>query len=354
MTQFFGDSDNGLDSNDGLSTGASFKTANKFTETARSAGDRIKWARGRTARIDDGGLLDFTSDGTFADPIVMEADFDNAFGDDVTTAGETYTTTFGSKVIVASAMPDAAIVAGVWVYVSGDDAREFAYEVDSVSVNDITLFKPFKGTTGSGLTLVVMKADPIWGATSSFAFDVNLAADNFWYLQGIEWRTSSSTSLFDVSGVVGLVIKDCICKGTSTTEIFDAGSGSAILPVLKTRCFEYEAVVDSQTGTNWHFKDCLFDGNNVAASSEAISLRNNVVYEECEFKNHTVSDIIGSTSVLGAIRYLRNCKLDSTTEFSTVGNRASPGLQIYIEDYDGDPGVTVQHSGSSPSNTVFS
>lgn len=353
MTQFFIDSDSGSDANDGLTTGAAFATFNKFTETSRTAGDIGTARRNTSARYDDAGALDFTSSGTYASPLTLEADFDNNFSDDATSS-QTYTPVFGSKTMTAGGTIT-GIVAGDWVYntTDSDDPREFSYEVASVSGTTLTLFLPWKGSTGSTKTLTIMGTAPVWGATTSFAFDINLFFDDFWYLQGIEFRSSSTGALFDMEFSLYLVIKDCICKGTSTIELFDCGGTSPVTRILKSRCLEYEAVVDSKNGTLLIFENCLFDGNSVAVSVESTVPKGTVSYISCEAKNHTTADLTGTTTENGTIRNLRNFNLDSTTKFSGVGNSISSDMVFFIEDSDGSVSVSGQHSGRSISDTVF-
>ena len=78
-TTYYIDSDNGLDANDGLGTGTAWRYLDKFTEAARSAGDKVILRRGMTNRYDDGTDLLFTSDGAVDNPIIIEADYDDAW-----------------------------------------------------------------------------------------------------------------------------------------------------------------------------------------------------------------------------------------------------------------------------------
>ena len=352
MTQYYVDSDNGLDTNAGTTTGAAFKTVNKFTEGARTAGDVCTIRRGRTATIDDGGLLDFTSDGTYADPIVCEADFDDSWLDFANSA-QTYTAVFGSKTMTASATIT-GISAGDWIYNStdGDDPREFSYEVDNVSGTTLTLFLPFKGSTGATKTLKVMPANPIWGATTAFAFDVNYFLDNFWKMQGIEFQSSNTISLFDMDRCNGVVFKDCILKASSSTELFDCGTiGIATVKIFKTRCFEYESVIDFKAGTSLNFNDCLFDGNSIAKYVDTTSAVGDVIFICCEFKGHITADISGNTLPYGGVIKSRNCIFGSTSEFDRISSTGG-AFTLDLEDYDGTPGVSWQHNTRSSSNTV--
>ena len=225
------------------------------------------------------------------------------------------------------------------------------YEVAAVSGTTLTLFLPWKGSTGATKTLKIMPPAPIWGATSSFNFEVQISSDNFWRLQGIELRTSSSGSICDMFGNLGTTLKDCVLKGASSTELFDCGNDNGITFVLKTRCFEYQAVIDSFSGTSLVFTDCLFDGNSVATSADSSGPKGTAVFMDCEFKGH-VADLRGGSSMTGARRFIRNCTFAASTEF-LVFTGTSQDTSLLIEDYDGTPGVTGQHGNISPDNAVF-
>jgi hypothetical protein len=98
-TTYYIDADSGSDSNDGLSTGAAWATANKFTESARSAGDVAIMRRNCSNTYDRWFyLFKYCSDGSLGNPIILEADYDNAFGEDVDVSSTaTATVTVGSK-----------------------------------------------------------------------------------------------------------------------------------------------------------------------------------------------------------------------------------------------------------------
>ncbi len=255
----------------------------------------------------------------------------------------------------SSSMPlaDAAIVAGAWIYVTGDDAEEHAYEVASVSDPTITLFLPFEGTEGSGKTLVVMKSAPVWGAAACFAFDITLNGDSYWRLQGISFKSSDSTSLFDFNSVVGLIVKDCIITTTTATEIYDGGSSASLekIFIIKSRHIDYEAIIDRVGQSNYNFDRCLFDGNGAGEFMEVVDT-GRLIVTQSEMKGHS-QDIEAPFERIGPVPCnFRNVIFGSTTEFNDVGNDGG-ALTLYIEDYDGSPGVSGQHGGKSPSDTVF-
>src|SRR3990167_89208 len=91
----------------------------QFTENARSAGDKVIIRRG-AVQMDDGTDLLFTSDGTITNPIIIEADFDNLWRDQVDlSATATATLTFGSKTVTFASDISGVLAAGDWIYASG-------------------------------------------------------------------------------------------------------------------------------------------------------------------------------------------------------------------------------------------
>jgi hypothetical protein len=76
-TTYYIDADNGDDGADGLTptgdtTNGPWKTLDRYTENARSAGDVAILRRGTTTLYDNNTDLNFTSDGTIVNPIVIE------------------------------------------------------------------------------------------------------------------------------------------------------------------------------------------------------------------------------------------------------------------------------------------
>ncbi len=348
-TTYYIDSDSGSDANDGLSTGAAWATLDKFTEAARSAGDKAILRRGMTNRYDDGTDLTFLSDGTVDNPIILEADFDDAFGDEVDlSVTATATLTVGSKTVTFSADVSGVMAAGDWIYASGDDNREFAYEVDSVSTVTVTLFLPYKGAqAGSGKTMFNMQSTPIWN-TAAGVFQVNLDADDFWSFQGVHFRGTDTNGVFEIDNAASPVFKDCIFEANGANDD-DLKFSDDWIPAFLSKCrfYNYKNGIQASAGVGGFIGeawDCLFDGNS-ATSSEGIAVLTgvNCLLVDCELKNHTTGDLFFASSVnaSGIIR-LRNCILASTTQAVSID--VSPFGHVFSEDHDGALSDTRQLS----------
>lgn len=351
-TTFFIDSVNGNDANDGLTTGAAFATLDKFTETARSAGDKAILRRGLGTDYDDGTDLLFTSDGMVDNPIIIEADYANAFSDDVDlSATATATLTFGSKIITFSSDISGVLAAGDWIYAAGDDAKEFAYEVDSVSTVTVTLFLPYKGgQAGSGKTMTNMQSPPIWN-TAAGVFQWNFDGDNFWQVQGIHIRGTDSLGNVEMDGCAGHVFRDCIFEGSANNDFgLRTSDDASVFEVLKCRFFNHEGGIDGFLGSGSsglaHIKDCLFDGNSVLGGGILTKTWSRFVIEESEFKNYGQGDIVvvtgesQSSVVIG-----RNLILSSATEVDV--HDTAEYTKVLLEDHDGVLNDTRQLTGFS-------
>ena len=294
-TQYFIDSDNGNDGNNGTATGTAWATMDKFTETARLAGDIATCRRGMTARYDDGTDLLFTSDGTVDNPIILEADFDDHFGDEVDlSVTATATLTFGSKTITFASDISGVLAAGDWIYVSGDDNREFAYEVDSVSTTTVTLFLPYKGAqAGSGKTMTNMQSAPIWN-TAAGDFQVNLDMDNYWKFQGIHFRGTDPNGVLELDSSIAPILKDCVFEGADNTDFGINFTDDVISAfILKCRCISYGfAILTTPGGFRGEARDCLFDGDGVF--NEGAEVRTTVKVAVCP-ASEVVRPVVGVT-----------------------------------------------------------
>ncbi len=348
MTQYYIDADNGSDAADGLTAGSTdWLTLGKFTENARSAGDIATMRRGMTGQYDDGGDLEFSSDGDLGNPIIIEADYDDNWSDDVLTAGETYTTVFGSKTIAGSGALDAAIVAGAWVYVSTDNNRLHAYEVDSTSSNDVILKLAFRGTIGSGLALIVMPAPPKWQNAVTDAFRISLLTDHFWKFQGIEALGSQSSGVITADSSTGLELYDVVLKPDTGTTAGVASRADAVWVMSKCR---FQGVSNAGNGIktlnsdeplNMVVSDCLFDDLATGVSP----VTGGGTFIDCEFSSNNV-DVDYPADSAGTIpTRFRNCKMDGTTEINA--NNDIAGLKALFEDFNGVPSVTQQYLGLS-------
>ena len=347
-TTYYIDSDNGLDANDGLGTGTAWRYLDKFTEAARSAGDKAILRRGRTNRYDNVSDLIFSSDGTVDNPIIIEADYDDAWGDQVDlSATATATLTFGSKTVTFASDISGVLAAGDWVYASGDDNREFAYEVASVATITATLFLPYKGDqAGSGKTMFNMQTAPVWN-TLAGNFQWNFDGDEHWKTQGIHIRGTDANGQVEIDSSFGKEFIDCIFEGNGSGDYGvkvtdDACSGL----ILKCRFRNHSANIQGSNGVGtflMEMRDSLLDGNNVAFCDgmllESFTASKLV---GCEFKNHARGDITvfsgGGRSHGEAL--LRNCILASATEVDA--HEGQPFAEVLIEDHDGVPNDTRQ------------
>ena len=140
----------------------SYDQLEDFTEVARSAGDKAIVRRGGDETVSSN--CDFTSDGTVSNPIIVEADYGDAWSDE-TTAGETATLTDCSVTVTFAGDISGDIAAGDWIYETNDDNKDFSYEVKAVSGGSnevVTLYLPYKGgNAGAGKTIEVMPDNPI-------------------------------------------------------------------------------------------------------------------------------------------------------------------------------------------------
>src|SRR3990167_2378063 len=190
----------------------------QFTEVARSAGDKVIIRRGAN-QCDDGTDLLFTSDGTITNPIIIEADYDNLWRDQVDlSATATATLTFGSKTVTYSVDISGVLAAGDWIYASGDDNREFAYEVASVSTVTATLYLPYKGNqAGSGKTMYNMQDNPLWN-TAAGDFQWTFDTDEYWKVQGIHIRGTDVNGVVEIDSSVGHQFLNCIFEGNGAAD----------------------------------------------------------------------------------------------------------------------------------------
>lgn len=350
MVQFYADADNGSDANDGLGIGGgnAWKTLDKFLETARDPGDILTMRRG-TAHYTLGLDCVVLGDGTQDDFIIAEADYDDAWGDFVN-SNQTYTPIFGSLTMEANTTIT-GIVAGDWIYntTDGDDPRDFAYEVDSVSGTTLTLFLPFLGSTGSGKTFRQMGAAPSWGdgqAATQITFDFA----SFFLIQGLIADSDDSFACVALDEhCSGLIFKDAVFTGPDNTEdgfrLFGRG-GELIL--IKFRIFgrlQGFLVESSSCGYRVEAYVGIIDGTNNGAGR---GVRNNGYaegwrFEEVIFKNHGNRDLhVGGVdnSMFRDMRF-RNCPMLSSNIFSTSLDQRM--VDIGFEDWQGVAGDSQRY-----------
>lgn len=353
-TTYYIDFDNGHDANNDGSTPVKtngdgpWATLDKFTENARIAGDVCIVRRGMT-QIVTSDLL-FTSDGTIVAPIIIEADFDDAWGDEAT-ASQTATLTFGSKTVTFAGDISGDIGAHDWIYETTEDNREFAYEVESVSGGSneiVTLYLPYKGNqAGAGKTIEVMPDNPIWN-TAAGNYQINLDADNYWSFQGLHLRGTDTNGVIEMDSCGGLRLKDCILEGNGAGDWGVSGSDDMPFVVLrKTRTYNQAAGLYAQSGSGALYArcwDCLFDSIARAVFAKCWS---QIYLYECELDGNNTGDIAVNDYVREpAFVYARDSYLHGTTTEVDQHNDNPFGF-VYCEDYDETPSDTRQLTGFS-------
>lgn len=356
-TTYYVDFDNGDDTNhDGTAPTATpngvpypgpWATLDKFTANGRSPGDKLIVRRGMTQVVTKD--LIFTSDGTIVAPITIEADYDDVWGDFVDlSATATATLTFGSKTVTFSADVSGVLAAHDWIYVSGDNIRDYAYEVESVEIGTVTLYLPYKGgQAGSGKTTHNIKANPIWNIPAG-DYEVKLDGDYFWKLQGVHFRGSDYNGIIEIDSCLSHEVKDCILEGNGSG---DKGIGfsddAAYARVKKTRFYNYAMgmrCLPATASAALFAEDCLFDGNNASSSEGShFPYSGAIKYSDCEFKNHAIGDILsGHTLFGGATLRFRNCLFSSATEIDKHDTERMS--QYLVEDHDQVVGDNRQFS----------
>lgn len=356
-TTYYIDGTNGNDANDGLGTGGANAWLNldQFTENARSAGDKVIVRRVGGGAIDNGSDLNFTSDGTISNPIIIEADFDNAWSDRVDlSATATATLTFGSKTVTFSSAINGVLAAGDWIYASGDDNRLFAYEVVSVSGagNDtVTLYLPYKGgQAGSGKTMYNMQDNPIWN-TAAGNFQWNFDTDNFWKVQGIHIRGTDVNGNVELDTSIFHEFLDCTFEGNATTSVgILSNDDTATVYVRKCRFYNHSGVnfsIDTTYGnpvdTIARIYDTLFD---TGTSGVHLAKMSQFYLYDSEFKNHTTANVSANSITSGDDRgggsvNGRNNTFSSATKVASLSVLQSGKF----EDYNNTVSSTLSNNG---------
>ena len=341
-TTYYVDFDNGNDTNAGTSTGAAWATLDQFTENARSAGDICIVRGGMTQTVTSD--LTFTSDGTIDNPIIIKRDYGDEWGDHVDISGTaTATFTFGSKTVIFSADVSSVISAGDWIYNSDDDsADEFAYEVASVSTTTVTLYLPFKGTAGSGKTVINMGSNPIWN-TAAGDYQWNFDTDSYWKLQGLHIRGTDANGQIELDTCYGHLFKDCVLDVNGASDIGILLADTApIVRIYKCRSYNnYYGVRVSGTdyASNIWIKD-FYAKYTTNASGYGLYLN----YAGYAFVEETGIDTYNyglNATGIGNRCWIRNIK------GTNIGTRLVNGTSIYggeiglqVEDYDNSIGDT--------------
>ena len=344
-TTYYIDPDNGDDAGyDGTAavineeTGAGpWSTISKFVATARSAGDRAICRRGTTTNYGT-GTVSITSDGQTSNPITLEADYDNAFGDNAASA-QTYTMVHGSKTAEASATIT-GITAGEWVYNStdSDDPRLLAYEVVSVSGTTLTLRHPFKGTSGATKTLTVMLANPIFGAGGTSDL-LNLSGDRYWRFSGIHIYSSyAAGGAVMNSAVWDISWHDCIMQGNGVSCDGVTVQANSHAQMHKCHIYAYSTNgVDLVTDSSIELYDCVFTGGLRGLYGTGGATR--IHAEDCELNSNSTADVDAQVSAsFGFLVTLKNCRFNSTTKVKVDNTSVGEMIGVYSEDHNGTKG----------------
>lgn len=313
-----------------------WSTMSKFLSEARSAGDRAICRRGTGSY--GSGTVSLTSDGQTSNPITLEADYDDAFGDNASSA-QTYTMVHGSKTAEASATIT-GITAGEWVYNStdSDDPRLFAYEVVSASGTTLTLRHPFKGTSGAGKTLTVMLANPIFGGGGTSDV-INVNGDRYWRFSGIHIYSSyaaggclMNSAVFDISW------HDCIMQGNGVSCDGVTVQANSHGQMHKCHIYAYSTNgVDLATDSSIELYDCVFTGGLRGLYGTGAATR--IHAEDCELNSNSTADVDAQVSAsFGFLVTLRNCRLNSTTEVKVDNTSVGDMIGVYSEDHNGTKG----------------
>lgn len=360
-TSYYVDFTVGIANGDGLATTTSFNNLDSFTEVARSAGD-IAFVRRNTASTTNVSDLNFTSDGTIANPIIISADNDNLWNDASTTA-QTYTVAVATSTFTASATIT-GIQAGDWFYVTGDCTQtynstslnqcDFFYEVAWVSGTQLGLFIPYKGNqTGAGNSLVNLGKNPQWNVTNG-VFNWNFATDAYWLVKGIRINSTEVPAVI-MNNATTLSFYDMILESDgSTSSGFEfQGSFRSVANIYKTRLFKYNSTMlsvanGSGAGGIYTVYDSLFDadGSGGELTSDGTAETSHLeIYMYDSFVRNSSPDI-GTISVLNRY-FFRNTALKSSTE---IGSNTTVNRNLYFEDYDGTVGDNRFYSVGAGTN----
>ena len=338
--------------NNGLATTTAFTSLDAFTEAARTAGD-IAFVRRNTASTTGVSDLNFTSDGTIASPIQISADNDNLWNDASTTA-QTYTVAVATSTLIASATIT-GMQAGDWFYVTGDCTQtynstvlnqcEYFYEVASISGTQLSLYMPYKGDqTGAGNSLVNLGKNPQWNVTTgSFAwlFDT----DNYWFVKGLDIRSTSASGVVGVTTSIGHTFMDTILNtnGVSVNG-FTILSDAYNISVNKMRFLGGVDFFNIGAGTESYgtltVRDSLLDGGAVANSDTIAGFQDVLILGSYNISlSDTVAQRFVTTASLPGVDSSfksRNLILRPVTN-TFLSNAVIPGY-MFFEDFNGTIG----------------
>ena len=211
--------------------------------------------------------------------------------------------------------------------------------------DQIVLFLPYKGAiSGAGKTLVRMPYAPKWN-TAAGDFQVNLDGDQYWQFQGLWFRGTDMVGVLEIQNNIWVELRDMILEGNGAGDrAINTGLDLSGF-ISKSRMYNYELGLRTTSIQRLTFKDCLLDGNKVAASYGVSLNRGGLIpSQDCEFRNHMSGDLGGSTSAgWGPIfPKLRNCLLSSAVEYDHMDD-VDQALAIgYAEDHNQNVGENEQ------------
>lgn len=347
MATFYCDFNAGSDNNAGSPFTAPWQTLDQFTENARNPSDKLICRRGVTQAVSSD--VTFTSDGILGSPIIIEADYDDVWSD-FGTSSQTYTLTFGAKTAEASAaITD--IQAGSWIYNStdGDDAREYSYEVRSVSNGSVINFQlPFKGSTGATKTLTIMPSAPQWN-TIAGNFQLVFSSDHNWKIQGLDLRGTDGNGNIALDSSIFHEFKDCRFIGDATSSYGISNiDDSAVVNVFKCYFSGLTTGILSFAGTsgfrNTWVKDCLFEES---LESLEFNYWDELLLEESEMDASSNVNFFTFNNVASTLR-TRN-----VSGLTMTGGNTQGGAKVFTEDDDNTRGVNSQYIRNSFTNPVL-
>lgn len=321
MTDYYIDFDNGNDgTNDGTTATKTngdgpWATLDQFVENVRSAGDKAIVRRGMTQTVTS-DLIPI-SNGTRAAPIIIEADYDDAWSDQVDlSATATATLTFGSKTITFSADVSGVVAAGDVIYAASDDNRVFSYVVDSVVTTTVTLYLPYKGDqAGSGKTMHNMQSAPIWNIITG-NFEMNFDNDDHWKIQGLHMRGTDSNGIVEIDDCAAHEFVDCIFTGNEVSAYgIKCTDEQATIVVRKCLFIDLTAGIASSSSGSYvaQVYDSYFESGATETGMEMFEADFATVIES-EFVGFTKDIEMGTGSEDHAVLRLRNVLLSSIND----------------------------------------
>lgn len=338
----------------GTATSTAFCSIDAFTETARSAGDIAFVRRGKSTTT-VASNIDFTSDGTIGNPIIVMADYDNLWGD-FATSSETYSVSVATSTFYASASTT-DIAAGDWIYVQGDcsetyaatafNSCEFAYQVASVSGSVLQLYIPYKGNqSGSGLTLRVMPDAPQW-QNASGANQVAFNTDSHWLLKGLDIRGTNVNGQVRLIQSTGIVLYDMLMTGNGSSDVgILADTAGNVFIIKKSR------IVNNSSGS-LSPSTLIGPGSLIADSilynGLVLSLASSINLQVIDSYIYSSGVAVTSTDYYGYTVSFRNVKVSSEAgNFTTNLGFA----RAYVQDGNGTLGLSEYNSPLNSNDSV--